>query len=100
MLLVAASDGRFYTVGADKLPGGCGFGEPLRLMVDIDPDARIVALIPAQADGRLLLAATSGHGFLVQMGDIIAETRKGRGVVNLKPKAQLAVARPVESGRA
>src|SRR3546814_4271170 len=54
-LLVAASDGRFFTVGADKLPGGRGFGEPLRLMVDIDPEARIVALIPAQAEGRLLL---------------------------------------------
>ena len=94
-LLVAASDGRFYTVGADKLPGGRGFGEPLRLMVDIDPDARIVAMIPAQADGRLLLASTSGHGFVVQMGEVTAETRKGRNVVNLKPKARLAVVRVV-----
>ena len=97
-LLVAASDGRFYTIGADKLPGGRGFGEPLRLIVDIDPDAHIVALIPAQADGRLLLASTSGHGFVVQMGDVIAETRKGRNVVNLKPKAQLAVVRPIGAG--
>ncbi|UNK78994.1 DNA topoisomerase IV subunit A [Sphingopyxis granuli] len=97
-LLVAASNGRFYTIGADKLPGGRGFGEPLRLIVDIDPDAHIVALIPAQADGRLLLASTSGHGFVVQMGDVIAETRKGRNVVNLKPKAQLAVVRPIGAG--
>ncbi|PKP99923.1 MAG: DNA topoisomerase IV subunit A [Alphaproteobacteria bacterium HGW-Alphaproteobacteria-13] len=97
-LLVAASDGRFYTVGADKLPGGRGFGEPLRLMVDIDPEARIVALIPAAAEGRLLLASTSGHGFVAQMGDVIAETRKGRNVVNLKPKAQLAIVRPVGAG--
>ena len=94
-LLVAASDGRFYTVGADKLPGGRGFGEPLRLMVDIDPEARIVALIPASAEGRLLLASTSGHGFIAQMADAVAETRKGRGVVNLKPKAQLLVVRPI-----
>ena len=94
-LLIAASDGRFYTVGADKLPGGRGFGEPLRLMVDIDPEAYIVALIPAAADGRLLLASTSGHGFVAQMGEVIAETRKGRGVVNLKPKAQLAIVRPI-----
>ncbi len=94
-LLIAASDGRFFTVGADKLPGGRGFGEPLRLMVDIDPEARIVAMLPAQADARLLLASTSGHGFIVQMGDIVAETRKGRGVVNLKPKAQLAVVHPI-----
>ncbi|AMG75681.1 DNA topoisomerase IV subunit A [Sphingopyxis granuli] len=97
-LLVAASNGRFYTIGADKLPGGRGFGEPLRLIVDIDPDAHIVALIPAQADGRLLLASTSGHGFVVQMGDVIAETRKGRNVVNLKPRAQLAVVRPIGAG--
>ncbi len=97
-LLIAASDGRFYTVGADKLPGGRGFGEPLRLMVDIDPEARIVALLPASADGRLLLASTSGHGFVAQMAELIAETRKGRNVVNLKPKAQLAVARPIAAG--
>jgi topoisomerase-4 subunit A len=94
-LLVAASDGRFYTVGADKLPGGRGFGEPLRLMVDIDPDARIVAMIPASAEGRLLLASSSGHGFIAQMSEVIAETRKGRNVVNLKPKAQLSVVRPI-----
>lgn len=94
-LLVAASDGRFFTVGADKLPGGRGFGEPLRLMVDIDPEARIVAMIPATAEGRLLLASTSGHGFVAQMSEVIAETRKGRNVVNLKPKAQLAVVRQI-----
>lgn len=94
-LLIAASDGRFFTVGADKLPGGRGFGEPLRLMVDIDPEARIVAMIPATAEGRLLLASTSGHGFVAQMAEVVAETRKGRGVVNLKPKAVLAVVRPV-----
>jgi topoisomerase-4 subunit A len=97
-LLIAASDGRFYTIGADKLPGGRGFGEPLRLIVDVDPESRIVALIPAVADGRLLLASTSGHGFVAQMGDVIAETRKGRNVVNLKPKAQLAVIRRIAAG--
>ena len=95
-LLIAVSDGRFYTVGADKLPGGRGFGEPLRLMVDIDSEARIVAMMPARADGRLLLAATSGHGFAIQMADAVAETRKGRNVVNLKPKARLSVVRSID----
>ena len=97
-LLIAASDGRFFTVGADKLPGGRGFGEPMRLMVDIDPEARIVAMIPASAEGRLLLASTSGHGFIAQMAEVVAETRKGRNVVNLKPKAALAVVRPIAAG--
>lgn len=97
-LLIAASDGRFFTVGADKLPGGRGFGEPLRLMVDIDPEARIVAMIPATAEGRLLLASSSGHGFIAQMAEVVAETRKGRNVVNLKSGAQLLVVRPIAAG--
>src|SRR3546814_13163889 len=64
-------------------------------MVDIDPEARIVAMIPASADGRLLLASTSGHGFVAQMSEVVAETRQGRNVVNLKPKAALAIVRPL-----
>src|SRR3546814_14366913 len=63
-------------------------------MVDIDPEARIVAMVPASAEGRLLLASTSGHGFVAQMSDVVAETRKGRNVVNLKPKAAPANGRP------
>lgn len=94
-LLIAADNGRFYTIGADKLPGGRGFGEPLRVMVDIDSDAKIVAMIPAHADGRLLLASSSGHGFIAQMQDVAAETRKGRNVVNLKAKSQLIVVREI-----
>ena len=71
--------------------------EPLRLMVDIDPDAKIVAMVTASADGRLLLASSSGHGFIAQMADVVAETRKGRNVVNLKAGAQLAVVRPISA---
>src|SRR3546814_13294285 len=52
-------------------------------------------MIPASADGRLLLASTSGHGFVAQMSEVVAETRKGRNVVNLKPKAALAIVRPI-----
>src|SRR3546814_22799 len=54
-----------------------------------------VAMVPASAEGRLLLASTSGHGFVAQMSDVVAETRKGRNVVNLKPKAALAIVRPI-----
>jgi len=62
-LLLACANGRFYTLGADKLPGGRGFGEPVRLMVDLDGDTEIVALLPAKAEGRMLLAASDGRGF-------------------------------------
>ncbi|MCW2392528.1 topoisomerase-4 subunit A [Sphingobium sp. B1D7B] len=97
-LLLAGSDGRFYTLGADKLPGGRGFGEPVRLMIDLANETDIVALLPARADGKLLLAASDGRGFIAAMSEIIAETRKGRQVVNLKAGAQLKVVRPVAPG--
>ena len=90
-LLLACDNGRFYTLGADKLPGGRGFGEPVRLMVDLEGDTEIMALLPATAEGRMLLAASNGRGFVAAMSEVIAETRKGKQVVNLKDKAKLAV---------
>jgi topoisomerase-4 subunit A len=97
-LLLAGTDGRFFTLGADKLPGGRGFGEPVRLMIDLANETGILALLPVRPDGRLLLAASDGRGFIAPMGDIIAETRKGRQVVNLKGDATLKVVRPVAAG--
>ena len=94
-LLLVGSDGRVYTLSADKLPGGRGFGEPVRLMIDLANETDIVALLPAKADGRLLLAASDGRGFIAGMSEIIAETRKGRQVVNLKTGAVLKVVRPI-----
>lgn len=95
-LLLAADDGRFFTVGADKLPGARGFGEPIRNTLDIDAEAQIVALIVHKPETQLLLAATTGKGFAAVTDELLAETRKGRQVANLKDKARLAVARPID----
>ncbi|WP_157216492.1 DNA topoisomerase IV subunit A [Flavisphingomonas formosensis] len=97
-LLLAADNGRFYTLAADKLPGGRGFGEPVRLMVDIEGEAGFSALLPTRTGGRLLLAASDGRGFIAKMEEIIAETRKGKQVVNLRTGARLKVVRPVPEG--
>jgi topoisomerase-4 subunit A len=92
-ILVAMANGRFYTLGADKLPGARGFGEPLGTMVDIEVGNDVVAVLPATANGRMLLAASTGKGFIAKMSEVIAETRKGRGVVTLKPGSRLKVVR-------
>lgn len=93
-ILIATANGRFYTLGADKLPGARGFGEPVGSMIDIEAGNDIVSVFPATANGRMLLAASTGKGFIAKMADVIAETRKGRGVVTLKPGARLKVVRP------
>ncbi|MBC7504907.1 MAG: DNA topoisomerase IV subunit A, partial [Sandarakinorhabdus sp.] len=94
-LMVAASDGRFYTLGPDKLPGGRGFGEPLRLMIDLAEGTEILALSVWKPDEKLLVTASDGRGFIVEASDVLAETRKGRQVVNLKDGAKLSVIRPI-----
>ena len=94
-LLLACANGRFYTLGADKLPGGRGFGEPVRLLVDLENDTEIIDLLPVRNGGKVLLAASDGRGFIAVMADMIAETRKGKQIVNLRSGAKLAVVRPV-----
>ncbi len=97
-LLIFADDGRVYTLGADKLPGARGFGEPIRTMVDIDADAAVTALVVHQPKAQLLLAASNGKGFAAAMDDLLAETRKGRQVVNVKAGVKLSVVRPIGEG--
>lgn len=94
-LLLAAENGRFYTLAADKLPGGRGFGEPVRAMIDLDGSVGVVALLAASAQGKLLVAASDGRGFIVPVADTIAETRKGKTIVTPRSGAVLKVVRPV-----
>jgi topoisomerase-4 subunit A len=94
-LLIAADNGRFYTLGADKLPGARGFGEPIRTMLDIDAGAEIVALLVYRPKAQLLLASNAGRGFAAEADELLAETRKGRGVMTTKPGIKLAVVREI-----
>ncbi len=97
-LLIAAENGRFYTLGCDKLPGARGFGEPVRTMIDLEADTSIAKMVVHKEGGRLLLASSIGKGFIAETSELLAETRKGRQVVNLKGDAQLAVMREIGEG--
>jgi topoisomerase-4 subunit A len=94
-ILIAASGGRFFTLLANDLPGGRGFGEPITLMVDFPAGEEVVAALPHKPGTKLLLAASDGRGFLAEADELLAETRKGRQVVNLKDKARLCIIRPI-----
>ena len=94
-LLVACDNGRFYTLGCDKLPSARGFGEPIRTMVDIDAGAEIVGVLVYRPKAQLLLASNAGRGFAAEADELLAETRKGRGVMTTKPGVKLAVVREI-----
>ena len=83
-LLVVGSNGRFYTLSGANLPGGRGMGEPVRLMVDLPNDIEIVDIFAHDAKGKLLVASNVGNGFVVPEVDVVAQTRSGKQVLNVK----------------
>ncbi len=95
-LLLAAENGRFFTLAADKLPGGRGFGEPVRAMIDLDGSVGIVALLPAARQAKLMVAATDGRAFIATAADVIAETRKGKTVMTPRIGEKVKLVRPVD----
>lgn len=98
-LLLFTTDGRWFTLDAAKLPGGRGFGEPVRLMVDAADDADPVTLLRHDPARKLLLAATSGHGFIVEEKELPAAKRAGRQVLTLSDGARAMGAVPVTGDR-
>ena len=93
-ILVFATDGRFYTIGGDKLPSGRGHGEPIRLMIDLANEEDLVAIRPHRAGERLLVASTEGRGFVVPADDVVAQTRTGKQVLVLDAGAKAQVCVP------
>ena len=95
-ILLFATNGRFYTLTADKLPGGRGAGEPFRLMIDIEDAADSVELFVFTGGRKFLVASTSGHGFVVPEDDVVAMTRKGKQVLNVPADEEAVVCAPVQ----
>jgi len=92
-LVVLADNGKVFTLGADKLPGGRSTGEPVRLMVDMDDGADVLDVFVHRPGRRLLIASTDGYGFITPEAELLANTRKGKQVLNVTPgqKARLMV---------
>ena len=82
-LLLVTTGGKAYTLGADKLPGGRGHGEPIRIMVDMENDQDILTAFVHDAHRKLILASTAGYGFIVAESEMVANTRKGKQVMNV-----------------
>ncbi len=83
-IIVFTTGGKFYTLGADRLPGGRGHGEPIRIMVDMENDQDILTAFVHDPQRKLLLVSREGYGFTVPEGEVVANTRKGRQVMNVK----------------
>ena len=95
-LIAFGTNGRFYTVACDKLPGGRGHGEPLRLMMDLGNDQDIVALVVHRPGHKLLVASSDGRGFVVPEDEVVAHTRAGRQALNVSGGIEAQVCVPAK----
>jgi topoisomerase-4 subunit A len=95
-LLVFATNGRFYTIEAAKLPGGRGHGEPIRLFIELEQEADFVSVFRYQGGRKLIVASSQGRGFIVPEDECLANTRKGKQVLNVKPPDAARAVAPVE----
>jgi len=86
-ILLFASDGRFYTVAADRLPAGRGFGEPIRLLVDLPNDADIISMSVYTREQKFLVVSSVGRGFIVTSEQVFAQTKNGKQP-SICPKAK------------
>ena len=93
-IVLFATNGKFFSLGADKLPGGRGHGEPARLMIDLEENHDIVEAFVHVPGRKLLVASSAGNGFIVPEDDIVAMTRKGKQVLNVKPPDEAAACCP------
>jgi topoisomerase-4 subunit A len=93
-----ATNGRFYTISGDKLPPGRGFGEPVRLMIDLPNDADVIFAMLYAPGRKLLLASDDGRGFIVSTDDVLAQTKNGKQVLNIDGKSEAKICASVEPG--
>ncbi|TAL00472.1 MAG: DNA topoisomerase IV subunit A [Rhodospirillaceae bacterium] len=94
-VLLFGSDGRFYAVGADRLPQGRGFGEPIRLMIDLPNDADIVAMFVFDREQKYLVVSSAGRGFVVPAEQVFAQTKAGKQALNLTDGEKGVVCAPL-----
>ncbi|MDP9127112.1 MAG: DNA topoisomerase IV subunit A [Pseudomonadota bacterium] len=94
-LLLFGGNGRFYTLFGDRLPGGRGLGEPVRLMLDLPAEADIIGLVKYQADQKFIVASSDGRGFIVKGEDVLAQTKNGKQVLNLADGSRAVAFAPV-----
>ena len=90
-LMMFSTDGRFFTLDCSKLPGGRGNGEAIRSFIDLPPETDLIEMFVHQEGRKLLLAATSGHGFITNEDEAVAMTKVGKRVMNVKTPGEAVV---------
>ncbi len=94
-IVLISTGGKFFSIGANSLPGGRGHGEPIRLLVDMDDEHDVLTAFVHHSEEKLLLVSSQGNGFIVSSAEVVANTRKGKQVMNVKAPDKVKLCVPV-----
>ena len=90
-----ADNGRAFTIAANKLPSGRGFGEPLSLSFDLKPENKIITCFP-NFEGFVVVASNNGYGFKINTKNLIAQTKSGKQILNIKGEIKAKVCKKID----
>ncbi len=79
---IFGSYGKMFTISANDLPSARGFGESIRMMVDLSPAEEIVRAFVLNTSGRYLVVGRHGNGFIVSGENCLAQTKTGKQIMN------------------
>ena len=82
-LLFFASNGKFYTINPDQLPSGRGFGDPLKLLIDLEDGEEIISIHSYKEEDYIILGSKYGNGFAVSQKDALSNRKSGKQILNL-----------------
>jgi topoisomerase-4 subunit A len=97
-ILVFGTNGRFYTLGCDRLPSARGHGEPIRLMIELGNDYDIVQVLVHKGGRKFLVASDAARGFVVPEDEVVAQTKNGKQALNLADKEKAVAFSIVPAG--
>ena len=97
-VLIFATNGRFYTLGGDKLPSGRGFGDPIRLMIDMPNEADIVDILIYKPNEKYIVASSDGRGFVIKSEDLLAQTKTGKQILNVSGNVEASLCVSIVDG--
>ena len=83
MIMLFASNGKFYTLETNSLPSGRGYGDPLNLLIDLHDGDKIISLYSFKQKDELIIASKNGYGFIVSFNDLISNRKGGKQILNL-----------------
>ena len=82
-IVLLDNKGKFFNVAAKDIPSGRGFGQPVRLMIDLANNDEVISMFVYEQGVNYLIASDKGYGFIVDENHLLAQTRSGRKIMNV-----------------